>query len=580
MINPDAILLEGIVPDSVLDRRRRWTVFRVFNYYRLVLIGVLVGVSYLDESNRVLGATNSVIFQSAAAAYAFAVLLALVGSFLRTPPLYIQAFIQTLVDIIALSVLVYLSGGLGSNLLPLLVVAIGASSIMLPLALALTSAFLACVALLAIWLYQLYPSLLQTSLPFDTADNWLALISTDQLPTLTKIAVFSITFFIAALIIHHVAKRTRNSEQLVYQRSLELLSMANLNQAIVRHIQSGILVVDALGRIKLINDTARDQLDLHDPLQNTMLSSASQILAQRMTTWHATQLNYAKPFRVAPHLPDVSPLFSHLGQKHEKPDVLIFLEDSGEVEQRVQRIKLAALGRLTASIAHEIRNPLAAINHAAQLLTESPTGSSSDKRLSTIIHDNASRTGQIINNVLDLSRRERAKPEDIVLKSWLEEFCREFLENCTAPTPHIELRVSPSTLSVRFDAVHLHQVLWNLVTNARKHGISGADNSAHIKLVASYSSNQQRPYLDVIDSGPGIDAESQRQIFEPFFTTKTKGTGLGLYIAREICEANRSQLQYLDQATSKGGCFRITFAQSSTKSHNAEAGKMRARTGT
>ena len=582
MVNPDAILLEGIVPDTVLDRRRRWAVFRVFNYYRLVLIGVLVGVSYLDDGNRVLGVINDSMFQSVAAVYVFAVILALLSSFLRIPPLHIQAFIQTLVDIVALSVLIHLTGGLSSNLLPLLVVAIGASGIMLPLGLALSSALFACFALLAIWLYALYPSLQQADLQLHKMDGWfefMTLVTADQLPALTKIAVFSITFFIAALIIHHVAKRTRRSEQLAYQRSLELLGMANLNQAIVKHIQSGILVVDALGRIKLINDTARDQLDLHEPLEDILLSSVSKTLAQRMATWLTTQLNNAKPFRVASHLPDVSPLFTHLGQKSERPDVLIFLEDSGEVEQRVQRIKLAALGRLTASIAHEIRNPLAAINHAAQLLTESPTGSSSDKRLSTIIHDNAGRAGQIINNVLDLSRRERAKPEDIVLKVWLEEFCREFIENCTAPAPHIELRVSPGTLSVRFDAVHLHQVLWNLLSNACKHGASEADGIARIKLVVGYSSSQQRPHLDVIDAGPGIDAEGQRRIFEPFFTTKSKGTGLGLYIAREICEANRSQLQYLDQPANNGGCFRITFAQTGAKIQSADMDKVRASAG-
>jgi len=582
MVNPKAMLFENIAPNVMLDRRRRWVVFRVFNYYRLILIGVLVGVSYLDQSNRVLGVGNSPLFQSIAAVYAFAIMLALLGSFLRIPSLQTQAFIQTIVDIVALSILIYISGGLASNLVPLLVVAIGASSIMLSLPLALISALLACLALSAIWLYQLYPSLAAAGLHLGTSDGWfglMALLATEHSSALAKIAVLSATFFIAALIIHHVAKRTRQSEELAYQRSLELLTMANLNQAIVKHIQSGILVVDTHGRIKLINETAREQLDLHESLQDTLLSSVSSTLSQRMTTWLTTQLNNAKPFRVASHLPDVSPLFSHLGKQDEKPDILIFLEDSGEVEQRVQRIKLAALGRLTASIAHEIRNPLAAINHASQLLLESPTSSSSDKRLSSIIHDNIARASQIITNILDLSRRERARPEDLVLKSWLEEFCQEFLRSCPAPVPHIELRVSPGTLTVRFDAVHLHQVIWNLISNASKHGVSEADTKAHVKLIAAYDAGLQRTHLDIIDSGPGISAEGQRRIFEPFFTTKSKGTGLGLYIAREICEANRSQLQYIDQPGMSGSCFRITFAQTSTKTQSAGFTKARASAG-
>ena len=583
MVNHNAILYETIVPGSTLDRRRHWTVFRAFNYYRIVLIGLLVGVSYLDESARVLGVKNNFLFQSVAFIYAGLVILALLGSILRIPSLRTQVFIQTVIDIVVLSLLIVMSGGLSSNLTPLLVIAIAASSILLSLAQALMGALLACIALLVVWLYQLYPSFISAGLQFQIIDGWFGamdLVVLEHLAAVAKIAILSATIFSAALIIHHVAERTRRSEELAHRRSLELLDMAILNQAIVKHIQSGILVVDPLGRIKLVNDTARDQLNLHDPLHDTMLSTVSNTLAQRLSTWISTNLNNAKPFRAAPHLPDVSPLFSHLGDGKDKiTDILVLLEDSGQVEQRVQRIKLAALGRLTASIAHEIRNPLAAIDHAAQLLTESPTGSSSDKRLGSIIHENAARASQIITNILDLSRRERAKPEEIALRVWLEEFCQEFVRNYKGSAPRIELRVNPKELTVRFDAVHLHQVLWNLLTNACKHGIRDKDDSARIKLVAVLDPKLQRAQLDIIDSGPGIDAEGQKRIFEPFFTTKSKGTGLGLYIAREICEANRSQLQYIDQPANSGGCFRITFAQTGVRTQTAGFYKARASAG-
>lgn len=572
---------------SALDRRHHWVVFRAFNYYRLTIIVILLGALYAEDSSSFLGIDDAVLFRNIGLIYAAVVIAALVGSIARRPKLKVQVFTQTLVDIIALSLLVYTSGGLSSNLLPLLVVAIGASSIMLPLSLALVSAFLACCALVIIWIAPLYPHIsenITASPPLTDSitagiDYILANLS-EQRSNFSKILVFSTTLFGGALLLYRVAERTRRSEELVLQHSLELLNLAQLNDAIIKHMQSGVLVVDSLGRIRFINNTARELLDLHDPLQDTLLSSVSEALAQRLATWLSTGLNNAKPFRAAAHLPDVSPLFSHLDDKESNSDILVFLEDSGQVEQRVQRIKLAALGRLTASIAHEIRNPLAAIDHAAQLLGESKTSSSSDRRLSSIIHDNATRASQIITNVLDLSRRERAKPEEIVLKPWLEEFCQEFIESTATPTPRIELRISPGELTIRFDGVHLHQVLWNLVSNACKHGKLEGEEHAFIKLVAQRDANSRRPYLDIIDSGPGINLDAQRRIFEPFFTTKTKGTGLGLYIAREICEANRSQLQYISPSNANGSCFRITFAQSGSRSQSAPQKTVHANTGT
>ena len=581
-VNP----FETIAPGTALDRRRHWAVFRAFNYYRIILIGVLIGALYVDENTGFLGIKDPVSFRNIAVIYAGLVVIALLGGVIRRPSLKTQVFIQTIVDIIALSFLAFTSGGLSSNLIPLLVVAIGASSIMLPLTLALISALLACCALIIIWLVQIYPDVSSALGGFaaiftDGAAilGFFSHLFTGYTAAIAKILVLCITLFAAALIIYRVAERTRHSEELAHQRSIELLDMAHLNQAIVTHMQSGIVVVDSHGRIKLINQTARDLLAWREAPHDTELSAVSKALAQRLAAWLSTGLNNAKPFRPADHLSEVSPLFSHLGDTNTRSDILIFLEDSSQIEQRVQRIKLAALGRLTASIAHEIRNPLAAIDHAAQLLRESSTGSSSDRRLSNIIHENATRASQIITNVLDLSRRERAKPEDIMLKSWLEEFGQEFLRNYNGPTPHMELRVSPKELTVRFDSVHLHQVLWNLVSNACKHGIKEGDENARIKLIAQFDANSQRAHLDILDNGPGISGDAQRRIFEPFFTTKTKGTGLGLYIAREICEANRGQLQYTTESTNSGGCFRITFAQTGVKPYSADVARARASAG-
>ena len=168
-------------------------------------------------------------------------------------------------------------------------------------------------------------------------------------------------------------------------------------------------MVDRFARIRLMNDTARQLLNYHAPARDVPLNEVSSVLSQRLATWLSISMHNPKPFRQDEHLPDLTPTFSYLGDPRKSGDMLIFLEDSAQAAQRLQQIKLAALGRLTASIAHEIRNPLASISHAAQLLQESSTASPSDKRLGQIIHDNSKRASTIIANVLDLSRRDKAK---------------------------------------------------------------------------------------------------------------------------------------------------------------------------
>ena len=177
--------------------------------------------------------------------------------------------------------------------------------------------------------------------------------------------------------------------------------------------------------------------------QGEPLDQVSPILSQRMATWLSADLQDPKPFRQAEHLPDVTPNFSHLSD-NRMADTLIFLEDSAQIAQRLQQIKLAALGRLSAGIAHEIRNPLASISHAAQLLKESTTANNSDRRMGQIIHDNANRANRIIANVLDLSKRDKTQPEDLILKPWLEAFCQEFLQGHSEQEPHLQLRVKPT----------------------------------------------------------------------------------------------------------------------------------------
>ena len=243
-------------------------------------------------------------------------------------------------------------------------------------------------------------------------------------------------------------------------------------------------------------------------------------------------------------------------RKHDKGSV-IYLNDNTEVDKQVQETKLASLGRLTASIAHEIRNPLGAISHAAQLLDESSELHSADKRLATIIQDQSVRLNNIINNVLRLSKREKSKPEKIDLSPWLRKFLEEFSRTNDLQDDWFSLKITPPDGSVTMDANNFHQVLWNLCKNAKKYGVHQGEN-IHIQLLANINQPETSPYLDVIDNGPGISANHQSQLFEPFFTTSDTGTGLGLYLARELCKNNGGDLRYINMPEG-GSCFRIEF---------------------
>jgi two-component system sensor histidine kinase PilS (NtrC family) len=198
-----------------------------------------------------------------------------------------------------------------------------------------------------------------------------------------------------------------------------------------------------------------------------------------------------------------------------------------------------------------------AMSHAGQLLAESPAIGPDERRLTDIIRNNSERVSTIINNVLQLSRREATKPTRFMLGDWLEDFMREFCETMQFPAQRIAVHEEAEELEVRIDPSHLHQVVWNLCDNAIKYGAAGDGTTVEIRLGRLGPS--YRPYLEVSDRGPGIDSSAVERIFEPFFTGPKGGTGLGLFIARELCQLNRSVLLYEPRAGS-GSIFRVIFS--------------------
>jgi two-component system, NtrC family, sensor histidine kinase PilS len=337
--------------------------------------------------------------------------------------------------------------------------------------------------------------------------------------------------------------------------------MAQLSQYIVQHLRESILVIDAQDRIRLINESAAQILGDQSAYPDALIGEASPRLLFLLESWrqgpgHRGAASSAiQTFVAADGARVIRAHFAPLGAT--PGPVLIFLEDTSLIDEKVQQAKLASLGRLSASIAHEIRNPVGAMSHAGQLLAESPSLSSDDRRLTQIISANAERVSGIIDNVQRLSRREEARLERLPLAPWCEEFHEEFCETMQWPRERLTLSAVTSDLEVRVDPNQLRQIIWNLCENAIRHAV-GEDPGQNVELRYGRMSSKGRPYLEVADRGAGVAPEHAERIFEPFYSGG-RGTGLGLFLARELAQANGATLLHEPRAGG-GSIFRLVFA--------------------
>ena len=241
--------------------------------------------------------------------------------------------------------------------------------------------------------------------------------------------------------------------------------------------------------------------------------------------------------------------------------MIVFLEDTGDLAAKVQQTKLAALGRLSASIAHEIRNPVGAISHAAQLLAESPALELEDRRLTEIMQTHSTRVSGIIDNVLQLSRREPRRPERSRSPPGLCRFREEFCATLQLPSQQLVIDPTSEDMEVRIDGSQLHQIVWNLCQNSVTHALphSGAERLS--SCATGGSAVSAGPTCRSPTAGPGIEPADVERVFEPFFTRAPHGTGLGLFLARELAQANGATLLY-EPREGGGSVFRIVFVRS------------------
>ncbi|HWN30014.1 MAG TPA: ATP-binding protein [Burkholderiales bacterium] len=439
---------------------------------------------------------------------------------------------QVFGDIVFLVVLMYASGGITSGLGLLLLASLAAAGLISRGRLAFFYAALASIAVL-----------LQQTLQ--------VLQGHEDSTQYVQSGMLSIGYFATAWLAHTLAKYALASERLALQRGIDLANLAHVNQLVIQDMQDGVLVVDEKGAIRQHNSQAERLLGVPPRERKGMhLHEYVPALAQRLERWRKQPDVAIEPLAVS-RTRLIGARFVAVGDSYALGTV-IFLEDLSRVQAQAKQLKLAALGRLTANIAHEIRNPLSSISHATELLREESEHTETQARLLEIISDNAQRLDRMVQDVLKLNRRDRALGENIKLVNFLRTFVEEFCRNENIPA-HILKLESRTQRAVFFDRSHLNQVMWNLCRNALRHC---QRREGSIRLVAAGSgTSKDTVRLDVIDDGPGVPPALRSQLFEPFFTTAASGTGLGLYIAREICDANGASLDYVE--TTSGGHFTV-----------------------
>ena len=524
---------EAVATDRVPESF--WVSLRYFNVYRIAVVAVFLGTALFYHDELPLGQHSLSLFLYACGVYLFVACIFQAEMFLLRERFNLQLTLHVFADIVAITVLMYASGGMKSGLGVMLLISLTGAALVAPRRLNYLYAALAAIAVLIEQGYWV--------LVFDSPTS-----------SFLQPGLLSMGYFATAGITSQLAQRVVANETLARQRGRALRSQQRVNQLVLADMQDGVLVLDRYGRVAQANPQCARMLGV-DRLAGADFAAVLPEAAAKWSGWR--QAIAGDPgaatgvFDLSSRGRDLRVRFIDAGTEEEF--TVAFFEDMTRLRERAQQLKLAALGRLTANIAHEIRNPLSAISHAAELLDEEPgerrSGRGDGPRLTRIIRDNTLRLERLVSDVLQLNRRDRVETERIHLNQWLGAFLEDFARNESVAPERLVLEL-PGQAWVRFDRGHLHQVLWNLLRNAVRHATGAAGS---VRIVVGVLANQVE--LNVIDDGPGVSKANQGQLFEPFFTTYSAGTGLGLYLARELCAANGAVLEYVDGGP--GGHFRI-----------------------
>ena len=511
---------------------RQQRMLLIYNIYRMLCICVFIAAFWLiPETN--------VAFDLYFGALSVYFVLAVGFLFFwrrQTVAVQQQILISGILDIALVVYLIHLIGFVDTGLGLLLYVYIAMLSILAPGQLAIFFASLASFTLLAISLLEYF---------YETQDDLSLIFYT---------GVYGAGFYATALTAWYLAHWVRTNEQLAERRGYELASLQKLNEYIVENLKYGVIYIDSHQRIKVINDAALQffgQDEQSKPVTVWELSPDLSVKYQKFINRHNRAYHEFVGNTSLDHL-QIRMYAANEGKG--KTAVLIIINDIGEIAQQAQQMKLASLGFFSASIAHELRNPLGAISHACQLLGEGQNITPEDERLKSLIINNCERMNKIIKNVLQITKNQKSLPEKINLNEYLLSFRKNFIgvNNC-----HITINLSKKPTHILFDKSHLEQVLIILCENTMQHGRNEVSGEADINLYVT--KHADKISLRFCDTGPGISGQNIKNIFDPFFTTQTTGNGMGLYLARDICQINHSSLEVLE--TDEGACFVIHFNQ-------------------
>ena len=527
-----------------------WNSLRYLAVARLLIAGILSAVvpPYVKRFEIGLLQNVALFFATAAAYVIFAFLALLIVAKVRRR-FTVQLWVHVLMDFIFLGVLVFAAGGPRSGFGLLLVAPVAGAAILVSLRSALFIAATASIILLA---------------------QSLALASRDETsdPGFFAAAVTGIVLFSISAIVNRLARRLAIEEARAKQRGDDLRNQLLVNQLVIAELTDGVVIFSSDGKARVMNRAAHQmlggQLSSSGPANPGMGSTLSgfmpsgpawDVIAQQLGQWQSNGQSNA--FSVDVNLLRDSGLGNSDNTSRRvrmrflstqgaivtqgRGDVVLVMEDLDRIEDQAQQLKLASMGRLSASIAHEIRNPLGAIRHANSLLAESLAKDAipARMRLAGIVEDNTVRINRIIEDVLSIARRDRAAPEDIDLATFFESFLPEFTAQHKVRGERLDVQLE-SIKPIRFDENQLRQLMVNLLINALRYS---TDTAASVKIEWRDVGTDSLE-LSVRDNGPGLPESMLPHLFEPFMTTESRGTGLGLYLARELCHANAATIRY------------------------------------
>jgi len=527
----------SLVADDDIVRRA----LHYLNGFRLLIAPVILWVTFSPMVSELSPAYKPFLLQSASLTYIGAAIIFLVVHLRGSKAPSELASFSLATDLIIISLVLHGFGGIESGLVILLLFYIGIAGLLLSLRTAL-----------------LFASLVTIGLVMDAGLSARAGAGTTMA---VQAGLYGIATFVTALGCSLLGRWGREYQLLAERRGVDMANLEQVNELIIHRMRSGVLVVDAAGKIRQINEAAWYLLG-NPPVSERNLRVIAPALAERLGRWRRTGKTEDEGLLLQSTQVAVVPRMLSMPGVHSEA-TLIFLEDTSVVSRRARDLAQASLARLSASIAHEIRNPLGALSHAAQLLDESEELAPPDQKMVRMILNHAARMNDIVENVLKLSRRERARIEAVNLVSWVRKLATEFRRYHKLPDEQVRLELPSAAMLVLIDPGQLTQAVWNLMENALKHARHEERRIPVITLRVSPIRGHRELALDIIDDGPGIPLEKRSQVFEPFFTTHKQGSGLGLYLARQLCDANQAPLEYV-QVPNAGACFRILLRRPET----------------